>query len=189
MAIGKFDPQESRPEGLKDSIRIVVDEALTALLESFHDLIDEQAWACPLPGRHNIVTLVLHMQHNIDIHASFLQTGQWVLEHDPRFDIWQRRDPGDPARQHNLPPVKALLARQQKLHPAVLAGLDQASDADLFTPRAAEAKYWWRDHRRNSLSAYLRVVGHTNAHVRQVWLLRGAMGATDARRWPQQHYH
>jgi hypothetical protein len=189
MAIGKFDPQESRPEGLKDSVRIVLDEALMALLESFHDLTDEQAWARPLPGRHNIVTLILHMQHNIDMHACFLQTGKWVLQHDPRFDVWQRRDPGDPERQHDLPAVQTLLERQQALQSAVLAGLDQASEADLFTPRAAEAKHWWRNAKRNSLSAYLRVVCHTNAHVRQVWLLRGVMGATDAHRWPQQHYH
>jgi hypothetical protein len=29
---------------------------------------------------------------------------------------------------------------------------------------------------------------NTAAHVRQIWLLRGALGLTDGKAWPQQHW-
>ena len=31
-------------------------------------------------------------------------------------------------------------------------------------------------------------MGHTMAHVRQIWLMRGAMGLTDKDGWPVQHW-
>ncbi len=35
---------------------------------------------------------------------------------------------------------------------------------------------------------YMWTIFHTMAHSRQIWLLRGALGLTDGRSWPQQHW-
>ncbi len=36
---------------------------------------------------------------------------------------------------------------------------------------------------------YFRTIAHMNAHIRQIWLLRGALGLTARSRWPRQHWH
>ena len=189
MAIGNFQPRAARATSLKQSIAIGLDEALTALEESFYDLTDEQAWTCPLAGRHHVATLVMHMLENIDIHACQYQTGELALEHEPRFDIWVERDPDLPARKQDAPSVARMRQRLQTLRAAVIAGLENVSEEDLLGPRRAVDTHWWTEHHRTSADAYARVTWHTMAHVRQIWALRGVMGALDEKGWPQQHYH
>ena len=189
MVVGRSEPKKAKVGSLKDSLAVGLDEALTALEESFHDLTDEQAWARPCRARHCIATMVMHVQHNIDINACQLQTGKFVLDHDDRFNIWRRPDPNLPARQKDLPPVTTLLERHRALAAAAKAGLEAASEEDLLGPRKAAGMDWWEEHKRNSAEAYARVIWHTMAHVRQIWLLRGVMGLTDKDGWPEQHYH
>ena len=40
----------------------------------------------------------------------------------------------------------------------------------------------------NAADACLRAISHTQAHVRQVRLLRGALGLTDGKTWLRQHW-
>ncbi len=189
MVIGRFEPKEAEATSLAELLAIGLDEALTAVEEAIHDLADEQAWSRPSPDRHCIATLVMHMQHNIDLHACQLQTGALALEHDDRFDIWRYREPALAARQDDLPSVRHLLERLQTIRAAAMGGLRGATEDDLLGPRAADDREWWTKYRRTSASAYARVIYHTMAHVRQIWLLRGMMGLTDTDGWPQQHYH
>lgn len=189
MTIGNFQPQAARATSLQQTLTIGLDEALTALEESFHDLTDAQAWTCALPGRHNIATLIMHVLENTDIHACQYQTGELVLEHEQRFDIWFRRDPDLPDRKQDLPSVPRMLAELRTLRAAAMAGLEDATEEDLLGPRRAVDTHWWTEHHRTSADAYARVTWHTMAHVRQIWALRGVMGALDEKGWPQQHYH
>ena len=98
MVIGKLNPGQAKQTDFKQAIAIGLDEALTALEESFFDLTDEQASAFPLPGRNNIVGIVMHLQQNLDCYACRFQSGVWTLEHDDRFDLWGRPD-GHPAAE------------------------------------------------------------------------------------------
>ena len=69
---------------------------------------------------------------------------------------------------------------------AVLAGLEAATEEDLLGARTDSQ--WYRDWSRTSADAYIRATMHTMAHVRQIWMLRGAMGLTDEQGWPLQHW-
>ncbi len=189
MVVGKFEPKASKVSGLKASLAIGLDEALTALEECIHDLTDEQVWTRPCPDRHSIGTIVMHVQHNMDAHACQLQTGQLALQHEERFDIWGQPEPDLPERQKDLPSVSQMLERLRRLRQAAMAGLEAATEEDLLGVRAAGETYWWKEHRRTSADAYARVIWHTMGHVRQIWLLRGVIGLTDKDGWPQQHYH
>ncbi|MBN2562126.1 MAG: DinB family protein [Phycisphaerae bacterium] len=189
MVIGRFRPRESKPTSLKAALAIGIDEALTALEECIHDLTDEQAWARPSPRRHAIATIMMHVIGNFDYHACFLQTGKPSLEHDHRFDIYDKPEPDRPDRQENLPTVREMVDRLHTLREAVMAGLETAEEADLLGPRAAVDTQWWKERHRSAASAYTRVTWHSTAHVRQIWALRGLMGLADEHGWPQQHYH
>jgi len=189
MVVGRFEPKAAKVGSLKDSLAVGLDEALTALEESFHDLTDEQVRARPCAERHAITTMVMHVHQNADVHTCQLQTGKLTLDHDGRFDIWRRPEAERPDRQEGLPTVAEMLERHRALAAAAKAGLEAATDADLLGPRMAAGTDWVDEHGRNSADAYARVIWHTMAHVRQIWLIRGIMGLTDKDGWPEQHYH
>jgi len=185
--IGKLDPHQAKGTGtLKDAIRIGLDEAFTALEESFHGLTDEQAWAFPIPGRHNITTLIMHSLENLDVYACQFQTGNLTVEHEERFDIWRIADGEIPAAGDDLPTCAEMLHRLEAIREAATAALDKAGQEDLTGPRQAAS--WWTDAGKNSADAYMRTIGHTMAHVRQIWLLRGVLGRQEGDTWPEQHW-
>ena len=189
MVIGNFKPQASRPTSLKQLLAIGLDEALTALEECFYDLTDEQAWTHVMSGRHNITTLVMHILENADVHTCQYQTGDLVLEHEKRFDVWAQGEPDAPERKQGLPSVATMRERIRKLRAAALSGLESAGDADLLGPRCAADTPWWTEHHRTAADAAARVIWHIMVHVRQIWAMRGALGAIGEKGWPQQHYH
>ena len=43
-------------------------------------------------------------------------------------------------------------------------------------------------NRHQASDAAMRTIWHTMAHVRQIWLLRGALDITDGEWWPRQHW-
>ena len=179
----------SHPSSLRETIFIALDEMLNALEECFGDLTPQQLWFQGPQNRNRVGSLLLHVQENIDCHACYFQIGEWALEHYGRFDFHGkpplRFQPGEA-----LPAAAVLLERHKTLTQKVFAGLQAVgSDDVLYTPRYAEREYWWLQHRRTSVDAYLRVVGHANAHIRQIWLMRGRMAACSDGTFPHQFYH
>jgi len=69
MAIGIHDCQTARDVDLKGAILIGLDEALTALAESFADLTDEQVGRFPMPERNNIAWIVMHCLESLHEYA------------------------------------------------------------------------------------------------------------------------
>lgn len=184
------EARASQPRTLAESIHIALDEMLKALEESITGLSDAQLWSHPIEGRHSIGTIVLHVLGNIDQHACYLQVGAFALDraqHD-RFGVY-----GKPLEDYtnlrDVPSAQGIRVQLQTLRTAVFQTLDGATDRDLYSPRYGEETYWWQQHRRLSIDAYHRVVWHANAHIRQIWCLRGAMGAVDREHYPQQFWH
>lgn len=182
------EPQASKPRDLVETIRIALDEMLAALAESITGLTNDQVWAHPIEGRHSMGLIVLHLQENIDTHACYFQVGKQALNHDERFDFYGKRVAAFMALE-NVPDIDELRQRNETLRDAVFKTLEDVEDATLYTARHGEQTYWWQQHRRVSIDAYHRVVWHANAHIRQIWCLRGAMGAYDDTRFPRQFWH
>jgi len=184
----KYPTLANQPENMKDIIYVGLDEMFKALEESFADLSDDQIWANELPNRHNIGTLVLHVQENIDRHACKFQIGRFALVHEDRFAIFEK-PLVDERRTVDLPSVEEILGRHYQLRDTVVPGLADVGDKELLEPRAGKNEYWWQQHRRNSIQGYMRVIWHANAHLRQIWAIRGAMGAYGPNGWPHQYWH
>ena len=187
MVVGKFEPEQAKDTTLKKAIAIGLDEALTALEESFHDLTDEQFWGFALEGRHNIITIVEHCLDAMDLYACEVQVGRQVLEHEKRFDIWNFSPEQVRDRMKDLPPASRALDRLRTLRRAVMGNLESASEQELLEPRVRD-NWFWEESKKTSADAYMRTIMHTMAHVRQIWLMRGAMGLTDKDGWPEQHW-
>jgi hypothetical protein len=182
MAIGKHQCKNAWDLDYKGWIAVALDESLTALEESFHDLDDEQMRAFPIPARNNIAWIVMHALQNLDEYTN-LEAQPTTFEHEYRWNLWnckpeQRPQPGDwfPAREQMMQWVRAIRQRAE----ATLGRVDEA-----FLRSATPPEGRWPGNRADFLK---RTIFHTMAHVRQIWLLRGALGLTDGTSWPQQHY-
>ncbi|MFW6062361.1 MAG: DinB family protein, partial [Planctomycetota bacterium] len=186
MVIGRLEPGQAQQTDLKSACYIGLEEATTALEESFHDLTDEQISRQVFPDRHNICTLVMHCLHNLDVYACRFQGGATCLAHDEQFDVWHHSPAELAETQHDLPGVEEILRQLRRLRQAILYAIERASEAELRGARYAES--WWTDQGRTAADAYMRTIYHTMAHVRQIWLMRGAMGLTDSDGWPEQHW-
>ena len=165
---------------LKGAIEIGLDEALTALEESFHDLSDEQVWSFPIKGRNNIAWILMHTLMNLDIYAVLFQTGQGLTE--SWGERWKYKAPR-PEPGEAFPSQRELVQTLHEVRDAAGPALSDAEEADLLGRRHSQD--WWKG---SAADAYMRTICHTMAHVRQIWLLRGALGLTDGATWPQQHW-
>lgn len=188
MAIGRFEPKHAAGTTvLGEVIRIGLDEALTALTESFHGLRDEPFWAFPLAGRHNIVTLVEHCIQCLDVYACEVHGRPLVFEPEERFDIWHFSAEQLRPKMVDLPTVPQEQDRVAELRRAIMEQLAGTSEEDLRRPNPSS---WWFEEcpDRVRADAYLRCICHTMCHIRQIWLLRGLMGLDDTTGWPEQHW-
>jgi hypothetical protein len=119
-----------------------------------------------------------------------LQVGTWALDQEQhgRANFYGKPLEDDTSLT-DVPGTQEILTQVQKLKVDVLRTLDRITDRELYSPRFAEQNYWWQEHERTSIDAYHRVVWHANAHIRQIWCLRGAMGAVSREHFPRQFWH
>ena len=180
MVIGRHECKNAVGTRLREALAITLDDAMTALEEATHDLADDEARAFPVPGHSNIAWIVMHCLDNLDEHAVGAQTGKRLYAPEERWDLWQckpedRPKPGDP-----FPAVAEMLERLGHIRDAAVAAIEKADEKALAQPMGPPGKV-----RADWL---MRTICHTNAHVRQIWLLRGALGLADGKGWPQQHW-
>jgi len=187
MAIGKEEPKHAENTDLKEAIAIGLDECMTALEEALCGLTDEQFWAFPLESRHNIVTLAEHSLQCLDLYGCEVHGRPLTFEPEKRFDTWNFSPAQLRPQMTDLPTVAIERERLAAVRAAVMDTLEQATPDDLARPNPES---WWFEEypARIRADAYMRTIMHTNCHVRQIWMLRGVMGLTDAEGWPLQHW-
>ena len=165
---------------LKRAIEIGLDEAMTSLHEAIHDLSDEQVRAFPIEGRNNIAWIVMHTLDNLTIYTNVFQVGRRAFEREERWGYSSPHPTGDEA----FPTCRELLDILCSIREIADEGLAPATEADLLGRRHCED--WWEG---TAADAYMRTIFHTMSHVRQIWLLRGALGlTTPGDGWPRQHW-
>src|SRR5690242_11698937 len=87
MSIGKHQCKNIWSLDYKQWIQVGLDEALTALEESFQDLNDEQIRSFPIPGRNNIAWIVMHALQNLDEYSN-LEAEPTTFAHERRWNLW-----------------------------------------------------------------------------------------------------
>jgi hypothetical protein len=182
MAIGKHQCKNAWDLDYKGWIAVCLDEALTALEESFFDLTDEQMRAFAIPGRNNIAWIVMHAMQNLDEYTN-LEAQAKTFEHEPRWSLWNCTPEQRPKRGDSFPSKEQMMKWLGSLRQRAEATLQRVDEEFLRSKTPPE----WR-WPGNRADFYKRTIFHTMAHVRQIWLLRGALGLTDGKSWPQQHY-
>jgi len=170
----------------KDALVIGLDEAFSALEESFSDLSDEQLQAFPIPGRNNIAWIVMETLLNFERFGVRFQTGLEVVDlADERFSLWWWK--GTPRRlstpEDSFPAKDEIMELLVGISAGAMAGIAAADEKDLQEACKAGDRY-----ARTRADGYIRTVFHAMSHIRQIWLLRGALGLTDGKTFPRQHW-
>jgi len=182
-------PEERMARGMDliKAMRYGLDECLIALGESYPDLADEDFWRYPVSGRHNVVTLVMHclQQHddfNGNLQVELDERGPYrdwhFLPHGERFELWGVPQERLPRKGDVFPTVTQVCDWHEAIHQRLMANIDRIPEEVFLTKSVGP----WPC----LCDLFFRATYHTNAHVRQIWLLRGTMGLTDP--WPRQHY-
>jgi hypothetical protein len=178
--IGKNKPRFASNTTLKDSIAIGLDETFTAIEESFHDLTDEEMRAFPIPGRTNVAWILMHVLENLDHYANLCQAGKKVFFKEPTWR-YTRMEIHLPKPDDEFLAKEELLEGLKSIREAAMDGIERATEEELTGQRCPKRRW-----KKTSADAYMRTIEHAMCHVRQIWLLRGALGRTDS--WPRQHW-
>lgn len=181
MVIGKHAPKIASGTDLKHAIEIGLDEAFTALEESFHDLTDEQIRAFPVDGWYNIAWTVMHTLDNLDSYACGTPSGKRCYPEEYRWDLWGAEPDKDPQADDAFPTRGEMLDRLHAIQVMAMEVLNSMTEAELTEERS--------DHpeKENLADFYMRTIYHTMVHTRWIWLLRGAQGLADQAK-PEQHW-
>jgi DinB superfamily len=183
--IGKHQPRDAKGLGPGSLLGAMADEACVALQESFAGLSDEEFHSFPIENRHNIVAMVEHCIQCLDMYCIESMGGELTFEPEDRFDIWTHSPQELRPRMTDLPSVEAEQARISELREKLLSMLGSIDESQLTQTCPG---WFGAETGKNRIDAYWRAIAHTQAHVRQIWLLRGAMGQADQTGWPQQHW-
>lgn len=181
MNIRERGIRNARETDLRQAIMIGLDEALTALEEAFYDLSDDQLVAFPVPGRNNIAWILMHCLDNLDANAIGVQTGERRFDPAAQWDLWRGSPRPRPYPGASFPSKAELLSLLHQITERVFEILDgvnaewPAEPLDLPLPKRVRADF------------YMRTIYHTMSHIRQIWLLRGALGLADDN-WPRQYW-
>lgn len=181
--IGEHKTKHAKNTGLKEAIAIGLDEAFTSLEESFYDLTTDQASSFPINRRNNIAWIVMHCLENLDHYTNGVQTGKRVLPYEWRWGLFRQGGYERPKLGDAFPSPEEMLNRLNAVRSTAMETLEVADEGKLRSNCDPDSG-WEKTH----ADAYMRTIYHTIAHVRQIWLLRGALGINDGISWPRQHW-
>ena len=122
----------------------------------------------------------MHCVQNLDEYACYAQTGKPAVGNTE--DRWGWRSPHVQPGE-SFPSQAELVAMLAAIRDVAMPAIEAATDDELLRPRA-----FWTDKSAYPTDKYMRTICHTMSHVRQIWLLRGALGLTDGKAFPRQHW-
>lgn len=165
----------TRKEILVFQLREIRNEFADALA----DLTQEQYARRHIEGRNPIGWIVCHCLMNFDFFIHQRQTSRSLLA-DGKYESFRKYASNPPTEQNPVPDFTGLTGAVDEIF-SMCIKLIEALDEDAFDN---PAPYW---HHRNFESVAgncVRVINHSNAHLRQIWMLRGSFG--DKEHWPVQ---
>lgn len=175
-------PQEWTEMTRKEILLFQLHECRNEFADALEGLSNDQLVARPIEGRNPIGWIVCHCMKNFDFFLYATQNGRSLLSLDglcAGFARYQHRPPGP----ENPPPDLSGLAEAADRVFAECIGAVARLDENRFDE---EAPHWMHrdDNVEHVAENCARVINHSNAHLRQIWMLRGAIG--DAEHWPVQ---
>lgn len=166
----------TRKEILLFQLREIRNEFADALA----DLTHEQMIADPLEGRNPIGWIVCHCINNFDFFLYQRQLNKSLVNASDERKKFARYASNAPNQENSPPDLTDLPDAFDKVCETcieVIESLDEEALNNL-------SPYWHHENFESTSGNCVRVINHSNAHLRQIWMIRGTLGHKD--HWPVQ---
>ena len=166
----------TRKEVLVFQLREIRNEFANAL----EDVTQEQLTATPIEGRNPIGWIVCHCLHNFNFFLHERQINKSLMSADGKYGEFARYGWDPPTEENPAPDFTNLPNAVDEVFGACIEIVESLEEEALSTL----SPYWHHKNFESTVGNCVRVINHSNAHLRQIWLLRGALG--DKSHWPGQ---
>lgn len=163
----------------KEILLFQLEEARNEFADALEDLAQEQLVARPLVGRNPIGWIVCHCLRNWDLFLYESHTGRSLLAADGPYADLHRYASAPPDGDNRPPDLSGLMAAVNHVFGTCISRVEGLDEEALSRPGA----HWHHPSLESVAGNCVRVTNHSNAHLRQIWMLRGAMGDDH---WPTQ---
>lgn len=160
--------------GLREYILHQIREMKREMLVAIGGLTQEELSSHEPLGRSPIAWIVEHCSGNADFFIHAGATGKPCADHEHRFTAWPIIDPRP---GESYPSSAEIQARWTKVLDARADAVAKLREAELQSPSKSF-------NGEPLVESCLRVINHTNAHLRQIWCIIGSRHVKD--RYPQQ---
>jgi hypothetical protein len=166
----------------KEILLFQLHECRNEFADALEGLSHDQLDARPIEGRNPIGWIVCHCMKNFDFFLYEPQNGRSLLSLDDPYGPFARYQARPPGPENPPPDMTGLAETADRVFAACIAAIEPL-DERAFDE---EAPHWMHrdDNIEHVAGNCARVINHSNAHLRQIWMLRGAMGDTE--HWPVQ---
>lgn len=155
----------------RDILIFQLREIVNEFADALAGLTQEQWIARPLPGQNPIAWIACHCINNVHHFVYRPQTGRSLLgEGGPYAEYASYAT--KPPRDADLPDFAGVPAALTAVFTAAITTIEHLDDAALDEP----APHWYGQFYETSAGNCLRVINHSNTHLRDIWMLHGAMG-------------
>jgi hypothetical protein len=166
----------TRKEILLFQLREIRNEFADALA----DLTQEQLTAKAIGDHNPIGWIVCHCISNFDFFIHERQTNKSIVADYEDYGIYTRYAWKPPTEENPPPDLTRAVNALDKVCEICIELIESLDEEALSNP----APYWHNENFESTTGNCIRVINHSNAHLRQIWMVRGALGDTD--HWPVQ---
>jgi len=164
----------------KDILTFLLDEARNEFCNALAGLTPEDLAARPVADQNPIGWIVCHCMKNANWFLYEVETGRSLLVGDLRLEAYDRYSSADPTPDNPAPDLSRAVADLDRIYASAIASIAALDGPDLDRP----GPRWQRSRPETRAVNCLRVINHSNAHIREIWLLRWALGRREE--WPHQ---
>jgi hypothetical protein len=164
----------------KEILVFQLQETRNEFADALADLTQEQLAARPIAGRNPIGWIACHCLRNFDFLVHQRQTNASMMGEQGPYGALAAYSRNPPTDQNPTPDLAGLADAVADVFGACIR-IIEALDEDAFDKLAP---YWHHQNFESIAGNCVRVINHSNAHLRQIWMLRGALG--DREHWPRQ---
>ena len=170
----------------KDILVLQLREIRNEFADALADLTPEQMAARPIPNQNPIGWIVCHCLRNFNHFIYRPQTGQTLLPADPsyaapatsgghdpsRYAAFASYAAHDPTPDNPAPDFTILPTAVDEVFGACI-GVVESLDEEAFD---RPGPHWQHERIESTAANCVRVINHSNTHLRDIWMLRGALG-------------
>jgi len=164
----------------KEIILFQLNEIGNEFADALADLTQEQLVKQHIEYHNPIGWIACHCLNNFNFFIHLCQTKQNLLADGGRYEKLGKYGHNPPNENNPIPDFSELPKIVDEVFEACIK-IIEALDEEAFDK---PAPYWHHRNYESTAGNCVRVINHSNAHLRQIWMLRGAMG--DKEHWPVQ---